>query len=60
MTLTKELLIETNEKLIKLIKEGNPLWSMTKDDSFSSQMCLNLVHYKRNGVVKKGKNLDRS
>ena len=36
----KELHIETRERIVKLIPNGNPQFNMAKDFGFPSQLCL--------------------
>ena len=56
MSLRKELSIETMEKIVKLIQEGNLQWSVVEVFSFSQSAGSKIWwKYKRNKVVKKGK-----
>lgn len=56
MTPIKELSIET--MIRKLIQEGNPQWSVTKDIGCSqSAVCKIWCKYKISGMVEKEKNI---
>ena len=52
--------IETMERTMKLIKEGNPQWRAVKDFGCSQSSVSKIwCKYQRNGMVKKGKRMDR-
>lgn len=60
MAPTWELSIETMERIIKLLLEGNPAWSVVKDVGCSqSAVSKMLCKYKQNGKVIIGKHMGR-